>query len=594
MIKSITSNNGIVNNYSYNGFGDIRNISIVNSNIISNNDLLNITYNYDNLAQNITQLKYSSTLSPQDSALNYSSNYTYDTLDRLIKEERSDPTGKLISATQYTYDAATNITQERVTDASGQTSSISYEYDADNKLVKITNSNSTIKLTYDINGNLIDDGIDNTYVYDENNKIVRYQDKNNIQTIYKYYPNGLRASKQTADNEPIQFYYDSAKNIVNEVQGNQSSSYLMIGSERYVRLIDSQNKVLEQYPVQSGKDIVGVLDSSNNFLNQYEYDAYGKIKESSFSATISDNPFKYTKEYYDEESGLIYLRARYYNPKIKRFNSRDKSDLINRYNYVNGNPIMNIDPSGMLGIGWQIAAFAVGIVATAGLLTPLTVGISSALLFGVATVGVGAAARVAGAVASNFVTDIGLAANHQALLSSKDWGVSLLATAVSGVVGAGIGRLVGSGAMMTAERFGWSAARTTLVSSIAAGFSGGASGAIASAAITCGFTGQSFFSPSVWENIGINVAVGAVGGVLAFRSSRLTTEQAMINERIDARISEIRARLEEQARLTRIDEARERLLQATLDDLLEGNGLNQQLRRQMFARVSLHFFSAGL
>ncbi|MBQ8526257.1 MAG: hypothetical protein IJ460_06050 [Clostridia bacterium] len=36
-----------------------------------------------------------------------------------------------------------------------------------------------------------------------------------------------------------------------------------------------------------------------------------------------DNPIKYAGEYYDDELGMYYLRARYYDPQIGRFISRD-------------------------------------------------------------------------------------------------------------------------------------------------------------------------------------------------------------------------------------------------------------------------------
>ena len=55
-----------------------------------------------------------------------------------------------------------------------------------------------------------------------------------------------------------------------------------------------------------------------------------------------------------EKNGLYYMRARYYNPEIKRFMSEDilqgnilDSPSMNRYAYVNGNPISQIDPYGL-------------------------------------------------------------------------------------------------------------------------------------------------------------------------------------------------------------------------------------------------------
>ena len=52
--------------------------------------------------------------------------------------------------------------------------------------------------------------------------------------------------------------------------------------------------------------------------------------------------------------GLYYMRARYYNPQIKRFINRDiidgsitDSQSLNKYSYVQGNPISLVDPFGL-------------------------------------------------------------------------------------------------------------------------------------------------------------------------------------------------------------------------------------------------------
>lgn len=60
------------------------------------------------------------------------------------------------------------------------------------------------------------------------------------------------------------------------------------------------------------------------------------------------NPFRYCGEYYDEESGLIYLRNRYYDPSIGRFITEDPArDGLNWYVYANNNPVNYIDPLGL-------------------------------------------------------------------------------------------------------------------------------------------------------------------------------------------------------------------------------------------------------
>jgi RHS repeat-associated protein len=65
------------------------------------------------------------------------------------------------------------------------------------------------------------------------------------------------------------------------------------------------------------------------------------------------NPFLFTGREYDPETGLIYLRARYYDPSTGTFLQEDSfprfledSQSLNRYSYVYNNPINATDPSG--------------------------------------------------------------------------------------------------------------------------------------------------------------------------------------------------------------------------------------------------------
>ncbi|MCI8405151.1 MAG: RHS repeat-associated core domain-containing protein [Clostridia bacterium] len=60
-----------------------------------------------------------------------------------------------------------------------------------------------------------------------------------------------------------------------------------------------------------------------------------------------DNPYRYCGENYDEETGLYYLRARYYDASIGRFMSEDPAqDGLNWYVYCGNNPVMFVDPKG--------------------------------------------------------------------------------------------------------------------------------------------------------------------------------------------------------------------------------------------------------
>ncbi len=64
--------------------------------------------------------------------------------------------------------------------------------------------------------------------------------------------------------------------------------------------------------------------------------------------TSDTNPFRYCGEYYDSETGLIYLRNRYYDSTLGRFISEDPArDGTNWYVYCENNPVGFVDPLGL-------------------------------------------------------------------------------------------------------------------------------------------------------------------------------------------------------------------------------------------------------
>ena len=100
--------------------------------------------------------------------------------------------------------------------------------------------------------------------------------------------------------------------------------------------------------------MTAVLDATGQAIKEYRYDAYGEEEPLKINPmgdrTILylweqetegvHNPFRYCGEYFDEETGNIYLRNRYYDPSIGRFITEDPiRDGLNWYIYAGNNPV---------------------------------------------------------------------------------------------------------------------------------------------------------------------------------------------------------------------------------------------------------------
>ena len=111
--------------------------------------------------------------------------------------------------------------------------------------------------------------------------------------------------------------------------------------------IDSQNCTTGYLFKDAHGDVLSIYTSTSNKAADYTYDAWGEIRTKNESSSFENNPLRYYGQYYDYESDMTYLRARYYDSSIKRFITEDPAkDGSNWYAYCGNNPVMMFDSSG--------------------------------------------------------------------------------------------------------------------------------------------------------------------------------------------------------------------------------------------------------
>jgi len=99
---------------------------------------------------------------------------------------------------------------------------------------------------------------------------------------------------------------------------------------------------------------VATVNWDGTINTRYEFDAFGKVRQTTGTNGSNNNKFVGGYGIIDDsdDDGLIYMRARYYDSDIGRFISRDIVEIPGRssYIYCNNNPIVLMDPSGLLWI----------------------------------------------------------------------------------------------------------------------------------------------------------------------------------------------------------------------------------------------------
>ena len=272
----------------------------------------------------------------------------YDVAGRLLEQKDVDAKGAVINQYEYTYDAEGKITVEKSARESGtfEMKSAVMEYDTGNRLISYNgetveydeDGNMTygplggkmVQYRYDSRNRLIQAG-NTTYLYDaENNRIAIIE--NGVRIDYVINP--LAALSQ----------------VLMEKDAAGKTTYYLYGEGL---IGEEDNGTYRTYHFDNRGSTTALTDMKGQVTDRFNYGPYGELVN---RTGTTKTPFLYKGRdgVMTDSNGLYYLRARYYNPEIKRFINQDvlqgsilDGRSLNRYAYVNGNPVSLTDPFGL-------------------------------------------------------------------------------------------------------------------------------------------------------------------------------------------------------------------------------------------------------
>lgn len=301
--------------------------------------------------------------------------YTYDELSQLVSVEDGR------KKSEYIYDPVGN----RLSMARGGRIT-NYTYDEDNRLLS---AGKTI-FTHDANGNRIREqkgkkhGLD--YEYDAANRLIRViQGKGTI--AYEYDGDGNKVGQTITRKRRTEFFsfindVATALPVILAENGSEAEVNYVYGlgliSQAGEKLGKKKNKPFEFFYHFDGLGSVGNLtDRKGRRKERYDYDAWG---ERSGGPKDSDPPhrFRFTGEELDADTGLYYLRVRWYDPRVGRFLTKDpfggfidQPKSLNLYTYVRNNPVRYLDPMGLVPLERRVITDQEAVAIPTGLGVPL-------------------------------------------------------------------------------------------------------------------------------------------------------------------------------------------------------------------------------
>lgn len=358
----------------------VRRISAINTVVNGNAKSIvsNIQYRGDN---QMTQCTYGNGLVDERN---------YDQQGRLTDQLLRTSSNTLLDQRVYTYDKNSNVLN-----IDTNTEDNTYVYDKLDRLINdAIDNNPTHDLSYDLNDNrlsrilddlsveelleyqissnrlvewdtfktgndVITDIPNRNMVYNDAGRLFQLFEEGGLKAEYIYNDQGQRTRKTKYQTDGVTvdaitiYHYDQMGYLVTETTetGALIKDYIWQEGMHPVAQIDNTLGTEQVLYLTTDHLMTNRLatDDFQTVVWRWEGEAFGNTSAQELAGFTVN--LRFPGQYYDEETNLHYNWNRYYDPSIGRYITSDPIGLRggnNTYGYADQNPVMNIDPDGLL------------------------------------------------------------------------------------------------------------------------------------------------------------------------------------------------------------------------------------------------------
>ena len=228
-----------------------------------------------------------------------------------------------------------------------------YAYNSLNEMEAVTQGPGQTEYTYDFRGNLASRTVKGTpdqvttYTFDGANRLTKVDGPTGT-VSYGYDFTGQRVAESGPNG--VTWYVFDGLSVLLEVGSDRKARAALVPGVSRTRL-DLTEPLTEWYLHDGLGSVVMLTDVLGNPTQEYWYAVFGAVRN-----VVRDpfNRYRFVGLAHDDVTGLIYMNARWYDPAVGRFVSRDplrgdptSSQAGHRYVYAGNDPLGAMDITGL-------------------------------------------------------------------------------------------------------------------------------------------------------------------------------------------------------------------------------------------------------